>query len=76
MLKLTYVDGVGYYDVLCSFPMRSARNAGGSDTARHRESRRRSSTPDVAHALKMTKYTIKARVEPPHSLARRCRARH
>ncbi|MBZ5628607.1 MAG: hypothetical protein LAO06_07050 [Acidobacteriia bacterium] len=68
VLKLTYVGGTGYYDVLCSFPMRSARSRGSSVIEEP-------PTPDPggdrggASALKVTKYTVKARIEPPHVLA-------
>ncbi len=66
VMKLTYVNGVGYYDVLCSFPMRSARNAGESSPPDLYPAGDQS-TPGVG-TLKVTKYSIKARVEPPHSL--------
>jgi peptidase M1-like protein len=59
VLKLTYAGGTGYYDVLCSFPMRSARSSGGKGGAPA------GGETDETAALKIAKYAIKARIEPP-----------
>jgi Peptidase family M1 domain len=78
VLKLTYVKGTGYYDVLCSFPMRSARNSGGVEKnptlsppnpGSEKAGPPAGGAQDEAAALRITKYTIKARIEPPHVLA-------
>jgi Peptidase family M1 domain len=69
VLKLTYAGGTGYYDVLCSFPMRSVRNSGESES--QPPSRPGTLSPPStlsAAALRITKYAIQARVEPPHLL--------
>ena len=71
LLKLTYAGAGRYYDVLCSFPMRSARSAAG---ARESSPTDKAGAPaaddqDQAAALRITKYTIQARIEPPHVLA-------
>ncbi|MGZ4820388.1 MAG: M1 family metallopeptidase [Terriglobales bacterium] len=56
VLKLSYVGDTSYYDVLCSFPARSARSAS-------REENRSRAT------LRVAKYTVKAKVEPPHAVS-------
>ncbi|MFI5087181.1 MAG: M1 family metallopeptidase [Terriglobales bacterium] len=77
VLKLTYAGGTGYYDILCSFPMRSARSSRGIETnptlAPPNPGSDKGGAPtggerDETAALKITKYTIKARIEPPHVL--------
>ena len=65
VLKLTYTGGVSYYDVLASFPMRSARG-------RKVEISNVSigAGPQLALTrLHISKYTVRARVDPPTSLA-------
>ena len=78
VLKLTYAGGVGYYDILCSFPMRSARSSGGiennSTLSPPNPGSEKAGPPagddrNEAAALRITKYAIKARIEPPHVLA-------
>ncbi len=77
VLKLTYAGAVGYYDILCSFPMRSARSSGGIEKnptlSPPKPGSDKGAPPtgndqDKAAALRITKYTIKARIEPPHVL--------
>ncbi|MGB9103237.1 MAG: hypothetical protein WCC59_00640, partial [Terriglobales bacterium] len=75
VLKLTYAGGTGYYDILCSFPMRSARSGIEKNPALSPPTPEsdKGGTPtggeqDEAAALRITKYTIKARIEPPHVL--------
>ena len=68
VLKLTYAGGTGYYDVLCSFPMRSARSRG-SDAIEKTPAPNPGGDRGGTSALKVTKYTVKARIEPPHVLA-------
>ena len=69
VLKLTYVGGLGFYDVLCSFPMRSVRSARAGDTRPAPEPGGDGVSTVSAAALRIAKYAIKARVEPPHLLA-------
>jgi hypothetical protein len=64
VMKLTYAGGTGYYDILCSFPMRSARSSRPAPAPVSDQGE-----PDEAAALRVTKYTIKARIDPPTVLA-------
>ena len=69
VLKLTYAGGSGYYDILCSFPMRSARSSGEARASPADKGGTPTGGEQVeAAALRITKYTIKARIEPPHVL--------
>ena len=66
VLKLTYTGGLSYYDVLASFPMRSARGRKPPESG----STSVGGIPDAAvPRLHISKYTVRARVDPPHSLA-------
>jgi hypothetical protein len=56
VLKLSYVGDTSYYDVLCSFPARSARSVA------IEENRGRAT-------LYIAKYTVKAKIEPPHAVS-------
>ncbi len=73
VLKLTYVNGVGYYDVLCSFPMRSARGREPFEENPTLSAPKAGADKGGATAketpIRITKYAVKARVEPPHLLA-------
>jgi hypothetical protein len=65
VLKLTYTGGAGYYDVLASFPMRSARGRKQVEA-----SVSIGAGPQMALTrLHISKYTVRARVDPPTSLA-------
>ncbi len=57
VLKLTHANGLSYYDVLCAFPMRTARNDPHADENR------------PSAALRIAKFTVKTKVEPPHTLS-------
>ncbi len=63
--KLSYRDGIGYYDVLASFPMRSSRV-----TASRPEGAalQLAGTTAVARRFHVAKYKIATRVQPPTSL--------
>ena len=58
VLKLTHAaNGISYYDVLCAFPMRSAR------------SEPRAAENPASASLRIAKYTVKAKVDPPHTVS-------
>ncbi len=57
VLKLSHANGLSFYDVLCAFSMRSARNEP------HAEDKRPSA------ALRIAKYSVKTRVDPPRTLS-------
>ncbi len=66
IFKFTYGEqGTGYYDVLASFPMRSARRGPVSGEAE----RSLVESTGTLNRLRIHGYTINARVTPPHELA-------
>lgn len=65
VLKFNYAQGLGYYDVLASFLMRSARNAPGQDSGGNRSMVESAGT---LTRMRIHSYKLRVRVQPPHLL--------
>ncbi len=69
VMKLTYTDGVGYYDLLCSFPMRSIRNSGRDQNAPTALAAASPADEKGGATLRITKYAVKTTIDPPNQLS-------
>jgi hypothetical protein len=64
--KFSFSNGVGYYDVLAAFPMRSARAAQGRPW--EGAALQMAGTASVARRFHVTHYQVSAQVQPPTAL--------